>query len=119
MMTSTCLAATDRTVCCSASYLLAQMKDVSKLESSLSRGGLLLADYTGVLATASYAVKVSELLRSADVPTTLPAIARAHKSIDAELYTVSNTIAGTIDFQASNLTKRRSLSGPRAPSSDG
>jgi DNA mismatch repair protein MSH5 len=62
---------------------------------------LLLADFTGVLLTSSCAVKAKELLTAAEVPTELPAVARAHASIDQELYTIANTVASVIDFEAS------------------
>ena len=81
-------------------------KDVSKLEASLSRGGLLLSDFSNVLLTSSCAVKAIELLTAADVPKDLPAVARAHASIDPELYTVANTVASVVDFEASSSASR-------------
>ena len=89
--------------------LVGKMKDVTKLEASLSRGGLLLSDYSAVLATSSYAVKVAEMIVAAEVPTSLPFIKRAHDAIDNELYTVSNTIASVIDFAASSAARRHAI----------
>ena len=83
-----------------------QVKDVSKLEASLSRGGLLLSDFSAVLLTSHAAVKAKELLTNAQVPTELPAIARAHAAINPELYTIVNTVASVIDFEASSSASR-------------
>lgn len=91
--------------------LVGKMKDISKIESSLSRGGLLLSDYTATLATASYAVKVAEMLLAAEVPQTLPFVRRALAAIDRELYMVSNTIASVIDFEASGAARSKAMVG--------
>ena len=74
-----------------------------------SRGGLLLTDYSAVLATASYAIKVKELLTSTEIPTELPSFRRARAAIGPQLYTIANVIANVIDFPASTLTGKGSL----------
>ena len=78
-----------------------RVKEMTKLEASLARGGLLLTDYNNVLLTSAGAVKVKELLLAAEVPTELPAVDRALRSFDDELYTVANTVHGVVDFEAS------------------
>lgn len=89
--------------------LVGRMKDVTKLEASLSRGGLRLSDYSAVIATSSYAVKVKQLLIEAEVPTELPAIARAISAFDDELETTSNTIGCVIDRPASAIASKHSV----------
>ena len=75
-----CLASTQNSQLLPALHaVVGKVKDITKLDASLSRGGLLLSDFNAVMLTSSSAVKAKELLLAAEVPTDLPAIARAHR----------------------------------------
>ena len=80
---------------------LAKTKDVTKIDLSVARGGLMLSDYTNILNTASCAVKIRSMLHSADTPKELPIMARVRQRISQKLVEVADMIAGVIDFESS------------------
>ena len=85
--------------------LIARVKDVCKLQRSFDRGGLLLCDYTNALSTATCAVKMRELLESAEVPTELAIMRRVVATIGIEHTQLANMLMGVIDFEASRQRK--------------
>ena len=72
--------------------LIARVKDVCKLQRSFDRGGLLLCDYTNALSTATCAVKMRELLESAEVPTELAIMRRVVATIGIEHTQLANML---------------------------
>eukprot|EP00966_Prymnesium_polylepis_P079424 1840952-Prymnesium_polylepis.1 len=57
--------------------MLGDTKDVSKIEASVSRGGLLLSDYSAILSTTNCAVQIREAFRAAELSNELPIVAKA------------------------------------------
>ncbi|KAL1518771.1 hypothetical protein AB1Y20_003055 [Prymnesium parvum] len=87
--------------------LLAKTKDVTKIESSIARGGLLLRDYTNILSTTKCAVEVRDAFRHSDLPNDLPIVGKVHGTITQELAEVANLIASIINFEASKMSGRQ------------
>lgn len=81
--------------------MVGKSRDISKLQASLSRGGLLLSDFSAVLLTSTCSVKTKELLTAAGI-SNLSMIARAQASFDLQLLTLANTVAAIVDFEASS-----------------
>ena len=82
--------------------IVGRTKDVSKLEASLNRGGLLLSDFNAVMLTASCAIRCKEVLTASEAPTDLPAISRCHRAFNVEMVGMLNMVANVIDFEASS-----------------
>ena len=60
---------------------MSKTKDVTKIEASVSRGGLLLSDYTNILSTTKCAVDVREAFRAAELPEDFPIVTRVRATV--------------------------------------
>lgn len=83
-----------------------KLKDVSRLEDSIGRGGPLLADYTAAMWTSTAAVKVKEILLNSETPTSLPFVRRALEAFPEVLYNVASFVANVVDFDSSKGSSR-------------